>query len=456
MRIDFGKMTGAGTACGAAIVMTVALVAAPVAAAPSTAGDDPGFADAGLTTVAPLAGRGFSIKPSIRTAYDSNILRLGDGFTPSNGGQRSDLRISPIVTAAIGLPVGRQQLFVGGSLGRDVFVNNGQLNRNRYNIGGGVNLRAASRCTAALGIDFDSRQALVTEVAELVPSLQQHFSYGATAQCQSPIGLGFGGTVRRVELRNDLATRTQLNFDSMIYTANLSYALGNIGRFSASGNLNKVDYLNRPIILVGGQTGRDAVDIVSGRLGYSRDLGSRLSITLGVSYLESRPQPTTVLQLAATVPPAAPGLVLAPVDRNKFTGLGYDASIVYKPSTRLETTLQASRNVQASANVGAQYQVQTNFGADIDYRLGSSITVGTGVTYNKRDYFNSILIVNTGGRRIQDKISRVYGTIGYSPVKLYSLGLELAYQNRNSLPVEFSFNSFSAVLSLRVNFGRES
>lgn len=435
-----------------------ALVAAacPAQAAPSAAGDDPGFANAGLTTVTPVTGRGFFIRPSLRTRYDTNMLRLGDGFTPSNGGQRADLQISPLVSASLGLPVGRQQLFVAGSLGRDIFINNDQLNRNRYSLGAGVNLRAASRCTATAAVNFDSRQALVTEVAELVPNLQETLSYGATSLCQSPAGLGFGATVRRIEFRNDTAIRRPLDYNALIFNGQLNYALGNVGRFGVTGTYTKIDYTNRPVILPTGNVDTDAVNILSGRFGFQREIGSRLSLDLGLSYLESRPVPTTVLQLAATVPPAAPGQFLAPFVREKFSGLGYDGAITYRPSTRMTATFQAVRNVQASANVLAQYQVFTSLGGDIDYRLGSAITIGGGATFDKRKYFNNTLLVGNNGRRFQDDISRVYANIGYTPVKLYTVGLEMAYQNRKSLPVEFSFDSFSAVLSLRVNFGRES
>ena len=440
-----------GTALAAVVIM-----ASPAHAAPSTAGDDAGFADAGLTTVAPVVGRGFFIRPSMRTRDDSNMLRLGDGFTPSTGGQRHDLQISPLVSASLGLPIGRQQVFVAGSLGRDIYVNNNQLNRNRYSLGAGVNIRAASRCTATAAVDLNSRQALITEVAELVPNLQETLSYGATALCQSPAGLGFGAAVRRIEFRNDAVARRPLDYNSLAFNGQLSYALGNIGRFSASGALTKIEYKNRPIILPGGNADTDALDILSGRFGFQREIGSRLSLNLGFSYLESRPVPKTVLQLSPAVPPALPGAVLAPFSREKFSGLGYDGAIIYRPSSRLTATLQANRNVQASANVLAQYQVFTSIGGDLDYRLGSAISIGGGATFEKRKYFNGILLPNVTGRRVQDDISRVYGNIGYAPVKLYTLGLELSYQKRKSLPVEFSFDSFAAILSLRVNFGRES
>lgn len=452
MRIDFGKRTEAG----AAVVMVLALAGSPALAAPSTAGDDRGFADTGLTGVSPVTGRGFTITPSVRTVYDTNMLRLGDGLTPTNGGQREDVRISPLVNVSLGMPIGRQQVFVVGSLGRDYYINNDQLNRTRYSLGAGANLRAGTRCTATAAVDFDSRQAIVSELAELVPSEQETLSYGATALCQSAVGFGFGGTVRRLEVRNAPLARSQLDLNTMLYSGQASYALGNVGRFSLSGNLSKVTYINRPVLLVGGEIDIDGVDILSGRFGYQREIGSRLSVRLGVSYVESKPQPRTIVQLFPTVPPALPGVIAIPTDRETFSGLGYEAAITYRPSARLSASFQAARNVQASVNVGAQYQLQTSFAADVDYRLGSAITVGTGVTFDERQYFNSVNRPNGGSGRISDEISRVYASVGYSPVKLYGLNLEVAYQTRKSIPVEFSFNSFSANLSLRVNFGRGS
>lgn len=426
-------------------------------AAPNAAGDDPGFANSGLTTVSPVDGRGYRLEANVRTLYDSNILRNGDGIAMRPGAVREDYRISPTVTGAIGFPIGRQQLFVGAEVGRDYYVNNTQLNRNRYAVGGGVNLRAGTRCTGTLAADFNSRLALFSELAELIPNVQERLTYGASAQCQGPIGIGFGGSVRRIQTRNDNPSRQQFDLDSTVFSPNISYALGNIGRFSLSGSLNQVNYLRRTVTAIDGSNIEDGVDILSGRFGYERQLGSRFSIALGLSYLESKPQPTTVLvPVGITSPPAAPGIILGPTDRSTFSGLGYDGSISYRPSPRIAATFNAGRNVSASANVGAQYQVQSNFGLDLDYRLGSAITLGSGITYDKQSYFNSFLTPDERQRRVEDKITRVYGSVNYAPVKLYALSMLVAYQDRKSLPVDYSFNSFSVLLSLRVKIGRES
>ncbi len=450
MRIVFNK-----TAL-AAFASVAALSAAPGSAAPSTAGDDPGFQNSGLTSVAPVEGRGYKLEAHLSTLYDSNIIRNGDGVTPRPGAVRADFRITPSVTAAIGVPIGRQQLFIGGDVGRDYYIHNKQLDRNRYTLGGGLNLRAGTRCTGTLAADFSSRLILLSELAEVIPNVQEKLTYGASAQCQGPVGIGFGGSVRRLESRNNNPARQQFDLDSIIFSPNISYALGNLGRFSLSGSLNQVDYVNRAVLVADGSTVQDGVDISSGRFGYERAIGSRLAVTLGLSYFESQPTPTTILTVVGvTSPPAPPGVILGAIDRSTFSGLGYDGSISYRPSPRLAATFAAGRNVSGSANVGAQYQVSTNVGVDLDYQLGASINVGTGLTYDEKQYFNSFISPDERLRRIEDKIARVYGSVRYTPVKLYSLSLLMAYQDRNSTPVDFSYDSVSVLLSLRVKMGRD-
>jgi hypothetical protein len=375
---------------------------------------------------------------------------------------RSDFRFSPLIDAAIAYPLGRQQIFVGGHIGRDIYARNDQLNRNRYGIGGGVNLRAGSSCTGTLAADFRSRQVLVSELAELVPNAQETLQYGATAGCQTATGLGFNGTIRRIETSNDALSRQPFDVNSTIFIPQISYGRPNLGQFTLSGSYNEARYPRRSVLLPDGNQIDDGVNILNAQLGYSRKLGSRLSVQAGVSYLQAKPQPKTIAQIVAvvpnpqTVPPTPPVLTSVPVTRSTFSGIGFSAEVDYTPSPRLVVSLNLGRDVQASANVGAQYQVVQNYGLGIDYKLGAAITVGTGATYSQRDYRGTFVTIDEPLLRIQDKISRVYGRVNYQPVKLYSIGAELAYQNRESNPDAFSFDNFSALLTLRVHLGRES
>lgn len=441
-------------------ILATALVAAALLSAPalaqrlppviSTAGDDPGFVDAGLGGFAPIQGRGYSINASFSTLYDTNILRSGEGQQPRPGSSEADFRMTPVVTGRIGLPIGRQQLFAGASVGTDIFASNGDLNRVRFIVGGGLNLRAGSRCTSTIGSNFSSRQLLLSEVAEVIPNVQETLSYGITANCQSQTGLGFGVTVRQSSTSNSAPGRTGFDLNSLLISPNISYGRPSLGYFSIGGSINYVTYPERFIITTDGEFKEDAVHIISGRIGYQRAVGTRLNVTAGLSYFESAPQPNVILVEFSDLE------VFFPTDRPAVSGLGYDASVTYTPSGRLSGTVNFSRNSTASANVGALFQVVTLFGADINYVLGRSMSMSFGATYTIRDYEDSFVTVEQPQPRTQDKIGRVYGQITYSPPRPWDVSLVLAYQNRISNPDIYSFNSFSALVTLSFEIGRTS
>lgn len=441
-----------GILAGVALVSLTAT--APVLAIPrppaiDTAGDDEGFFNSGLTSFTPIEGRGYSLNASLATLYDSNILRVGNGFQPRPGAQKSDFRFSPTVTGNISLPFGRQQFFAGATIGTDLYAANGQLNRNRYIAGGGLNVRAGSLCTATVAANFSSRQVLLSQLAEAVPNAQDTLSYGMSANCQAPAGLGAGITLRRTNTSNSAPERSDFSVDQTIISPQISYARPTLGTFSLSANLNYVTYPQRFVVDTDGMVQEDGANIFSGRFGYQRAIGSRLSLTAGLSYLQSTPQPNIIIAEDGTTG------ALFPLDRQTFSGLGYDFALAYTPSPRLSADIVFSRNSTASPNVGALFQIQTAIGADVSYRLGSAITVAVGGTYNIRDYQGGFSSPDEEIPREQDNISRIYGRISYNPRKFYSIGLILAYQNRNSNPDEYSFDSFSALLNLSVNFGRQ-
>ncbi len=457
MRIGVATMDDARSGIRAVMYagMLAGLVSSSAALAlPRTAGEDPDFADAGLTDVQPIDGRGYQLEGNFDTLYDGNILRLGSDATVRPGQSRADYRFSPSITGAFGLPVGRQQFFVGGLLGHDFYARNTNLDRDRYSIGGGFNLRAGSRCTGAVAANYSSREALLSETSELVPNSRETLSYGGEATCQAATGLGFGGTVRRIEVSNTNSVRTPYDVDTTVFAPQISYSRPQLGTFSISGSYNESRYPNRTIIATDGATRNDGVNILSGRFGYNRQVGTRLTVTAGLSYLQAKPQPGTVLVDIALPPPLPP--LQVPQARSSFSGLGYDLAVEYDGGARFGGSIVANRDVTASTNVGAQYVIQQSYGADVTYKLGRAIDLELGGTYSIRDYRNSFTVGTDTVRRINDNIVRVYGRIGFQPVKLYSVALLLAYQNRDSNPSAYSYDAFSALLSLSVTFGRHS
>jgi hypothetical protein len=433
-----------------ALAWAVPALAAPLPPVIDRAADDPNYADSGLVFFSPVSGRGYNLDASLVTLYDGNIIRLGNGQPLRPGAQKSDVRISPVIAGNIGVPIGRQQFFVGAQLGADIYGANTQLNRERYAMGGGFNLSAGSSCTGTVAANYSSRQIVVSEQSESIPNGRTVLNYGLTAGCQSPAGLGAGVTLQRIDTGNTALSRESFDVNSVLISPYISYSRPSLGRFSLTANLNYLTFPNRIILTTDGDVQEDGTNIFSARFGYQRDLGTRLQLTAGISYLETSPQPATILAEDADLG------ILFPLVRDKFSGMGYDLQLSYTPGTRLAGALYFARDVRASPNVGALYQVNTAYGMDINYQMGQAITLGLGGTYTILDFAAGFGSPTEVIPREKDNIGRVYGRITYATPRLFNVSLLLAYQNRVSIPAIYSFDSFSAVLTISFDFGRNS
>jgi hypothetical protein len=429
-------------------VTTAAAANAQGAAGYSAAGDDSPIENGALSALGSVIG-GLRVDASLNTLYDSNMLRLGKGFT-GPGVDTSDFRFSPAATVSYGSALGRQRVFLSGTIGRDIYTRNSNRNRNYYSANGGLNWQLGSRCSGDVTGSYSSRQQLFSELSAATKNVQETVAFGGSAMCRTATGLGFGGAIHRNTTRNDSAERMPFDTDSTSFSPQLTYGTPVLGQFSLSGSLNKISYPQRPVFTAPNVSEKDGVDILSGRFGYQRGLGGRLSVNFGISYFNVKPKPTDILLLV----PISPGTAIyIPQTRESNSNLGYDVGMSYNSGSRLTADVSARKSAQASINVGAQYQVVQSIIGNIGYRLNRALSLNTGVSYTQRDYRNSFSSLPEPQRRIQDKISRVFAGVSYSPSSLYSVSGELSYQDRKSNPDIYSYNSVAAVLRLRVGFG---
>ncbi len=414
----------------------------------SVAGDDIPIENGALSILGSVVG-GLRIDGRLSTLYDSNIFRIGEGF-PGQTREKADFRFSPAATLSYGTAVGRQDVYLSGTLGRDFYARNSDRNRNYYSANGGVNWRLGSRCSGDLSATYSNRQQLFSEQSLASPNVQESVSFGGSANCRTATGLGFGGAIRHNTSRNDSIDRQQFDTDSTSFSPQISYGTPVLGQFSLSGSLTQVTYPERLVFTSPTAREKDGVEILSGRFGYQRGLGGRLSTNFGVSYYDVKPQPRDILIPVAL----APGVtVLVPQSRQTNSNLGFDAGISYNSGSRLTAELTARKSAQASLNVGAQYQVIQAIAGTVGYRINRAMNFSTGLSYTQRDYRNSFISVEEPERRVQDKISRVFAGVAYTPSSLYSVSGELSYQDRKSNPDTYSYNSVAAILRLRVGFG---
>ncbi|WP_439534080.1 hypothetical protein [Polymorphobacter sp.] len=435
---------------GLGYAMGVSALALPMSAssAPST-GDDPPLQPTGLVSIPQVEGRGYVLNFSLNSQYNSNFRRT------LTANSNSVYRVSPNVEAGLGLPVGRQQLFVGGSIGRDIFVDNSQFNRNRLRFGGGANLRAGTRCTGSVAGEVSRFQNLLGDVAEIVDNVQQTETAGATFSCQGPIGVGFGGTVQYRNTRNDRVERELFNFSSMTYSPQITYASPALGVFSLGGSFQDIKYPDRQVLTPEGPVD-DALNIRSFRLGYNRALGTRLNLTLGVSTVRVTPKPDSVVLLVPGLGPVNGTLPVIVSDRQPYNVAGYDGALSLQLGDRARITASTSRTALPNANLGTLSSVRNLHGLDIDFALRPGLNAGFGGTLANARYRGSFASPDEPQRRISDKIERVYAQVDYSPRRRVSIGVEVAHQKRISNPAILSFSNTTALLRLRYSLGRST
>ena len=431
-----GRATVFGWRLAAALALVCGGAVADVAQAASSNDDDAPINGGNLLQTAMIDGRAWKLRARVGALYDSNINRTIDGEAAA--------RLSPLLSFGAGMPLGRQQLFFGAEYGRDIVFTQERLNRGRNGIGGGVAWRVGAACSGVVGAERFQRLSVVTEQADLVNNVQTGVNVAGSIGCRTPTGIGFGGSVEHRTASNDLAVRTPFDLRSTVFAPNISYGTPNLGQFSLTASFNSTSYPNRSVPTVDGIVD-DGIKIFSGRVGYQRKFGSRLQLALGASLLKTTPNPNTQLAIANNQ--------VVSVTRDDFSGSGYDISVDYTPSTRLAFNFLASRNVQVSPNVGALFVIRSNFGADVTYRMNPAMSFAMGGQLIKSSYKQSFSSPGESAR-ISDNAKRFFASVDYSPVKLYTLQLEVRHQLRRSDPIAYNFDSTSVRLNLIVNLGR--
>lgn len=447
--VRWARLGGAATT----LLLATVLPTAPVLAQSSSSDDRPARA---ATSISPIDGQGFRIGASLRTYYDSNILRLGNGIAPDAGRSKGDFRFTPAVDVAVGQPIGRQQLFIGASLGRDFYAKNNRLDRNRYTVGGGAILHAGRSCSGSITGEYQRRQSLLQESSVRGDNTQEIIDYGFAGDCAPSSGIGFGGSANRSETNNQNPNRRVQDSRESNFDGHLNFGAPTIGIFSAGVALSKFNYPKRELFVANPSGGAplstsDKLDLYSARLGYSRAIGSRFSVNASGSYVKVKPKPNNVLNL---VQGDDGTLFFINTPRAGYSGPSYNLALSYNSGARLSASLSGGRNITSSPNVAARLDIHDDIGFQVTYRVGSAITTSAGVNYDRRQYRGGFATVEEPEARVRDASTRFFAQASFQPRPLYGVDFEVGHQIRSSNPSIYNFNSTSASVTLRVKFGR--
>jgi hypothetical protein len=432
----------AGTRGLAAIAFLVAgllpLAPAQAQSVNSDTDDNATLTRTSVVSVPRVDGRGWQLNLSLQSRYETNLVRRDP--------QEAGARLTPLASGGIGLPLGRQQLFVGGRFGRDMIYGVDQLpSRNRYAYGGGLGWQLGARCEGVMGAELSRNIAIFDEASATLDNALRLVTYGGEANCKLGGRLSLSGSVSHRSFANSNPLRVSFDNEGETYTLGLNYVVGPFGTVSLTGSVDERRFVGRQTLTAAGlQT--DGLLNRSLQLGWSRDFGSRISVNLAGTFIDASPKPNSQLVVINGV--------VTSVDRNPFSGAGYNASLTFTPSDRLSLSVLASRQVRATPNVGALYIVATTAQADLLYRMSRRLSFGAGVSRFENQFRGAFVAPGESRIRVKDVIGRYYAQINYAPRQRYGLSLEASYFKRDSVPTSFSTSSFAVVMNLKVNLGR--
>lgn len=310
--------------------------------------------------------RRLDIRPSVQLVYDDNVFRAPESFDLGNR-SRDDMRVTPGVVADIAVPVGRQTLFLNGSVGYDFFANNSQLDRERIGLSGGANLRARS-CSSTITGRYNRQQTDFANILATVaiPNADERRVFDVQLQCAGAVGLAPSVGFTRSVVRNSSTLFQPLDVNSNTFTAAVGYQRPSFGLLSLYGTYSTAEFPNRRFLLPGETDPvTDGIDSYSVGVSFERQIGSRITGSLSFGHTWVNPK------LDQTV---------------EFTGLSYSAGIDLRPGDALLLNLTAARTIDVQNIVAASYAITDLFSLAGTYQFSQRMSLNFGSRYQERRF----------------------------------------------------------------------
>lgn len=368
--------------------------------------------------------RKLDISVSSRLEYDTNVLRGSNGLA---GGREGDFRWSPSLDLDIAYPLGRQSVYLEGSIGYDFYRKNDQFDRERINLEGGAVFRV-SVCTPQVGVGYSRR---LSDLADLIdgPSstnTEERRTYSASVSCGASTGLSSSVGYIHEDVSNSQLVRRSGNIRSDTYRASIGYMRPTFGNLSIYGTYRKGTYPDRDLggLLPAG----DGIQVYSVGGSFDRQIGSRLRGTVSLGYTKVDPTlPTTP----------------------SFSGLSYSGDISWT-TDRASIMLGFSRDAEQSNLLAVSYAITSRFQIDGEYAFSERLRFTAGAYYSKRAFETSSLIPGAIARS-NDRTYYGYAGLRYIPMRRLSFDLRVTREQRDTGDAFFGYSSTRIGLTTRLS-----
>ncbi len=367
------------------------------------------------------------IRVTAVTAYEDNVLRISDALPTPVGYARTDIRFAPAITVDIYRPLGRQGLFLNGSVGYDFYKRNKRLERERINLRGGADLRLGGDCAQHVEVGYGRNQSDLRDFfnATRLRNVEERKTFGFSANCNGVIGFKPGVSYDYENAKNSAVQRQQSDYHSHTFGASIGYVSPALGELSVYASYRMGTYPNRAI--APGIVQKEGIDVFNTGLRYSRSLGTRLQGSVSAGFTKVKPK------LAGTAP---------------FSGASYSANLTWAATNQLRSFFTAARSVNQSNALDNSYSVNDSFNLGASYAFNETLRANMAAGYVKRRFTDSPLLGPSPFGR-NDKSRVLSGGIDYSPPGRISMAFDMSESKKMSPVNLLNYNSFVARFTVR-------
>ncbi|HZZ66568.1 MAG TPA: hypothetical protein VFE18_00195, partial [Phenylobacterium sp.] len=196
--------------------------------------------------------RDIKLDLSVDEVYDSNIAHSSPATAAARGLQLEDFTTRPLLNIDASQPIGQQILFLQGSAGYDFHANNTQLNRERFDLEGGI-VSPFQTCRATLFGIYKAQQSDLVDVTDLISTdtenLLQTKGVSAGAQCGRKQGLGGLFMAQHLETSNSAPLEQLANARTNTFTGDLTYTNARLGLIGVTASYSESEFPDRPPLI---------------------------------------------------------------------------------------------------------------------------------------------------------------------------------------------------------------
>lgn len=348
--------------------------------------------------------------------HNSNVARTNEAQAAARGLTRADTIFTPAATFDLLQPVGRQALFLSGSVGYSFYEKNTDLNRERYDLSGGAIARLGI-CETTLrgGYKRGVNQIDDPTLIDNVRNIQDTRTVALDVTCARQTGFGLVGGALKEWTSNDLGFLETSDSERTSATGGVSYMRPALGTITVFGNVEETKYPNRVL--------NDGYDLKAIGITLDRQLGARIQGTVTVAY-------TNIDQHAEPVIGGAGD------DRNITA---YSASLTYRASSRLRLQASFDRSVTPASGIGRTYDLTESYQLSGDFELSSRILLSAGFANTNRKSAgaipDSILDLT------DSDTMTYYGTSRYRQSDRLSFVLDVGREERTTNAPQFDYTN---------------